>query len=196
MHLADLPRRDQIIITAIDLLDEVGTTGLTTKAIAQRQNITEAAIYKYFHSKKEIIEAVLKRATAFDRSIQDTIIKQNMGGKTGIFYYVTAYAEYYQKYPQICTPMFSFDLYRFDKAASAMVKEITQARYDLLQRLVKEAVEVRRSSADTDYDCQALTDGLFGILWSTVLLWKMSQCRFNLKERLERSAAGLLRDAI
>lgn len=192
MLLAELPRKDQIINTAIDLLDEAGTAGLTTKAIARRQNITEAAIYKYFHSKKEIIEAVLVRATAFDKSIQERIIQQNMGGKMGIFYYVTAYAEYYQKYPQLCTPMFSFDLYRFDEPVHEMVQKITNARYNLLHKLITEAVEARKTSAD----CQALTDGLFGTLWSTVFLWKMSQCKFNLKERLEKSAAGLLHDAV
>jgi AcrR family transcriptional regulator len=36
-------RKNKIIIEAIDLLDEAGIQGLTTKEIAKRQGITEPA---------------------------------------------------------------------------------------------------------------------------------------------------------
>lgn len=190
MYKAALPRKEKIIITAIDLLDEVGIGGLTTKAIAQRQHITEAAIYKHFDSKKDIIIAILKRYAIFDQSIRNTIIENKIRGKSAILYYVKAYAEYYQNYPQITTPMFSFDIYRYDEDTNNMMKTIVKDRYDLISQAVLQGVELGEILARPNY--QGLSDAVFGMVWTTTLLWKLNQCSFDLKKRLLTSVDVLV----
>jgi TetR/AcrR family tetracycline transcriptional repressor len=49
---------DRIVNTAIDLLDEVGLDGLTTRALATRLGVQSAALYWYVADKNELLDLV------------------------------------------------------------------------------------------------------------------------------------------
>jgi TetR/AcrR family tetracycline transcriptional repressor len=49
---------DLIVKTAIDLLDEVGLDGLTTRALATRLGVQSAALYWYVADKNELLDLV------------------------------------------------------------------------------------------------------------------------------------------
>ena len=185
-----LKRKEKVIIAAIDLFDEAGINGLTTKEIANRQNITEPAIYKQFRSKKEIVMAILERYSAFDEVIKNTIFDNAMGGKVGIEYLVRAYTEYYQNYPQITTAMFSFDMFRYDEELDQKMNDIVNKRRDVIFALVSEGKEKNEFSRVVDVE--AMTDALFGVIWSITFMWKMEGCKFDLKERTLKAVASIL----
>ncbi|SFL77754.1 TetR/AcrR family transcriptional regulator [Pelosinus propionicus] len=182
MYKAVLKRKERITIAAIDLFDEAGINGLTTKEIANRQNITEPAVYKQFSSKKEIVTAILDRYANFDDEIKNTIVDNEMTGRAGIEYFVNSYTEYYQNYPQITTAMFSFDMFRYDAQLHEKMTEIMKKRYQVLFFLVTEAKEKNQFSRDIDV--QAMTDAVFGIICSTTFMWKLDGCQFDLKQRV------------
>jgi len=190
MHKDILKRKEKIIITAIDLFDEMGINGLTTKEIARRQQITEPAIYKQFGSKKDIVMAILERCASFDELIKNTITDNNIVGKNGILYFVKAYAEYYQNYPQITTAMFSFDMFRYDVDLLGKMNHIVNERSKIIFALVAEGAENQEFPANVDK--QALTDALFGVIWSTTFMWQMGGCIFDLKDRILKAAAIIL----
>jgi len=185
-----LKRKEKIIITAIDLFDEAGINGLTTKEIAKRQNITEPAIYKQFGSKKDIVMAILDRCASFDELIKNTIIDNKFMGKEGIMYFATVYGEYYQNYPQITTAMFSFDMFRYDVDLLGKMNHIVSERWKVLLDLVTKGTENQDFPADIDK--QALTDALFGVIWSTTYLWQMGGCVFDLKNRILKAVEIIL----
>jgi len=185
-----LKRKEKIIITAIDLFDEMGINGLTTKEIARRQNITEPAIYKQFGSKKEIVMAILERCASFDQLIKNTIIDNKIIGKEAILYFVRAHAEYYQNYPQITTAMFSFDMFRYDADLLGKMNEIVNGRSKELFDLVTNGADNQEFSVDVDR--QALTDALFGVIWSTTFIWQIGGCVFDLKARILKAVEMIL----
>ncbi len=185
-----LKRKEKIIITAIDLFDEAGINGLTTKEIARRQNITEPAIYKQFSSKKDIVMAILDRSALFDELIENTMVDNNIVGKEGILYFFRAYAEYFQNYPQITTPMFSFDMFRYDVDLQQRMENIINARREILFGFVVKGVE--NKEFPEDMDPQAFTDALFGVIWSTTFIWQMGGCSFNLKDRIMKAVNSIL----
>ncbi len=49
-------RKKEIIEAALEIIDEEGFSALTIRKIARRNKITEAAIYRHFQSKKDIID--------------------------------------------------------------------------------------------------------------------------------------------
>ncbi len=185
-----LKRKEKIIITAIDLFDEAGINGLTSKEIARRQNITEPAIYKQFNSKKDIVIAILDRCASFDELIKNTIVDNNFIGKAGILYFARVYGEYYQNYPQITTAMFSFDMFKYDvdlfEKMNCMVNERSKVIFDLVTK------GVDQQEFPVDIDKQALADALFGVIWSTTFVWRMNGCTFDLKERIIKATEMLL----
>lgn len=185
-----LKRKEKIIITGIDLFDEAGINGLTTKEIARRQQITEPAIYRQFASKKDIVMAILERCASFDELIKNTIIDNKFVGRGGILYFTRVYGEYYQNYPQITTAMFSFDMFKYDadllKKMSYIVNERSKVIFDLITR------GVEQQEFPVDVDKQALTDALFGVIWSTTFIWKLSGCLFDLKDRMLKAVEMIL----
>lgn len=177
-----LKRKERIIINAIEILNEVGVNGLTSKEIAKRENVSEPAIYRHFNGKKEIIKSIINRYSSFDNLIRNTIIDNKITGKPGIEYFCKSYAEYYQNYPQITTVLFSFDTFKYDNDTNEEMKIIVKKRYDFLFNLVSEAIE--NNEVSSNYNTEALTDIIFGVIWSTTFLWRMEDCNFNVKDRI------------
>lgn len=182
MYKDILKRKEKILIAAIDLLDEAGIQGLTTKEIAKRQNITEPAIYRQFDGKKDIVISILDRYAAYDENIRNTILDNKMGCRQGILYFAKTYAEYYQGYPQITTISFSFDVFRYDKEINERMCSIINGRYDLILQLV--SIGLEKGEIPSHSDCQTVADAVFAAMWSITFLWKVNECNFELKERM------------
>lgn len=54
-------RREQILTAAVELFGEVGYRGTSLRDIAQRVGITHPGLLYHFHSKQELLSAVLER---------------------------------------------------------------------------------------------------------------------------------------
>ncbi|HHV21373.1 MAG TPA: TetR/AcrR family transcriptional regulator [Propionibacterium sp.] len=59
-------RREQILAAAVELFGEVGYRGTSLRDIAQRVGITHPGLLYHFHSKQELLSAVLARRDASD----------------------------------------------------------------------------------------------------------------------------------
>lgn len=182
MYKDFLKRKEKVIITAIDILDEAGIQGLTTKELAKREGITEPAIYRQYDSKQDIILAILDRYALFDEVITNTIKEQNMDPVQGVLYFAEAYAGYYQGYPQITTVMFSFDVFRYDKNTNDKMTSIFKRRYDFVTELIKKGQEEGVFGRETT--AGELADIVLGLIWSATYQWRMENSQDDLKKRI------------
>lgn len=183
-----LKRKEKVIISAIDILDEVGIQGLTTKEIAKREGITEPAIYRQFDSKQDIIMAILERFSKFDKEILNTVIEQNMSAKDGILYFAKSYASYYQSYPQLVTVLFSFDVFRYDPKLNNKMSEILNSRFKFLIELAQNI----KDQHDYQISAEDLASLISGSIWTTIYIWKLNGCKGELKDMVVRRMEWLL----
>ena len=51
-------QRDAVIASALELLDEVGVDGLTTRKLAERLGVQQPALYWHFKSKQALLDAL------------------------------------------------------------------------------------------------------------------------------------------
>ncbi|MDP4091416.1 MAG: TetR/AcrR family transcriptional regulator, partial [Bacillota bacterium] len=51
-----IKRKERVTLTAIDILNELGFQGLSTKEICKRQEISEGTRYEHFKNKNEDID--------------------------------------------------------------------------------------------------------------------------------------------
>jgi TetR/AcrR family transcriptional regulator len=65
MHGSD--RRQQLIDAALDVFSRRGFAGATTKEISETAGVTEALVFRYFATKKDLYTAVLERETGNGR---------------------------------------------------------------------------------------------------------------------------------
>ena len=182
MNKSYLKRKEKILITAIDIVDQVGAQGMTTKEIAKRNNISEPAIYKQFNSKQEIVTGVLEKYAAFDELIRNTVLQTHISGYEGLKLFYRAYADYYQNYPQIASILFSFDLYRYDSDTEKFMQDLIARRKDTLLVLVEKAVA--NGELPLDIDAATMAEILFATLIGTIFHWKLGEVKFTLTQQL------------
>ncbi len=58
--------KDRIIRAAIELVDEKGYKGATTRAIAERAEVNEVTLFRHFGNKKGILDAAIQKYSFFD----------------------------------------------------------------------------------------------------------------------------------
>ena len=61
-------QRDAVIRTALDLLDEVGIDGLSTRRLAERLGVQSPALYWHFKNKRALLDAMAKAMMVGARS--------------------------------------------------------------------------------------------------------------------------------
>ncbi|MEI3607523.1 TetR/AcrR family transcriptional regulator [Pseudogracilibacillus sp. SE30717A] len=66
--------KDRIIRAAIELVDEKGYKGATTRAIAERAEVNEVTLFRHFGNKKGILDAAIQKYSFFDE-ITETMRK-------------------------------------------------------------------------------------------------------------------------
>jgi AcrR family transcriptional regulator len=94
-------RKDGILHSAIEIIDERGFHGFTIRELSKRQNISEAAIYRHFNNKNDILKSLLEHYSDYYNKICETIKTENMSALQAINFYITSYYEYYENYPEM-----------------------------------------------------------------------------------------------
>jgi TetR/AcrR family tetracycline transcriptional repressor len=57
-------RRDEVLQTALELLDEVGIDDLTVRRLADRLGVRPGALYRHFESKRALLDAMVAHLVA------------------------------------------------------------------------------------------------------------------------------------
>ena len=59
MRLSAQDRREQLLTVAVDLFSRKGFSGTTTREIAKAAGVTEAIIFRHFHTKEQLYTAII-----------------------------------------------------------------------------------------------------------------------------------------
>ncbi|MFZ5352852.1 MAG: TetR/AcrR family transcriptional regulator [Bacillota bacterium] len=186
-----LSRRESIIISAIEIIDELGLQDLSIRELADRQGVTEPAIYRHFKNKQDIIIAILDYYSHFDDMIIKTVTDMKMGAKEGILFFNRAFAEYYENYPALTAIKFASHSLTYDYVLYEKIKQIDEARKDFLLKLIVEGQE--KGEINDAFTKEELTDIIMGLRRQLILNWRMSNYGFSLKERLLKTLDSIMR---
>lgn len=173
-----LTRKEKITITSIQILDEKGIKGLTTREIASRQNITEPAIYRHFSSKKKIILSIIENFKIFDELISSTIIENKMAPLDALRYYIESFSKYYENYPEITTIMFSLDVYGYDEDLRNEMFDTFSKRDKLIKDIIEEGQ--KKNLFTEKISSKYISEMIIDILWGTIKRWKLNGCKTDL----------------
>jgi len=181
MQTSLLNRREGIIISTIETLNEVGLQNLSTKLIAKREGVSEGTLFRHFSSKTEIMIAVIDHFSQFDNAIIETSINRKLSPIETIVYFVCSYAEYYENYPAITVIVQAYDSLICDPKLSNKVRDIISKRSDFILRNIKDAQESGTIKANISGELleNLITGGSIDIC----LKWRIEKFEFSIKER-------------
>lgn len=185
-----LHRKERLILTTIDIIDELGIQKLTTREIAKRQEVSEATIFRHFQNKNELLLAVLEYFTQYDQDIAESVMLRELDPLSALQYMVVAFAEYYENYPAITSILQLFDVLRYEPELAERIREIQDSRTIALKELIDLAISSGEIRMDIDSNMLAII--ISGMIREQSLNWRLHKNGFSLRERVEISLEMIL----
>lgn len=177
-----LKRKERIVLSAINIIDDLGINGFTIRELADKENITEGAIYKHFANKKDILIAIIDKFSMFDKSMMSTVKEKCNTGLDGLVYFLDSLLGYYENYPMIVSILSNNYMFEQEPEAYTKIKNINSVRYKFLCELVAKGQlegEIRNDIESTE-----LVNIIFGYVIETIYNWKNDNRNFSLKDRI------------
>jgi AcrR family transcriptional regulator len=153
---------------------------VTTKNLAQHQNVTEPALYRQFKGKQEILDNIIEAYVGYDEKIMSTIRQSNLSGKEAVLFYAKRFSELYQNYSELTTVMFSMDLYQYNPKTKTRMQEIIQTRLLFLESIFCSDSFPKEKK----YSAKELASMVNGIIFAQTYEWRIMDKSYSLEERI------------
>ena len=174
-------RKQQIIEAARKLIIKKGSEHLTVRRIAKEVNITEAAIYRHFKSKSQILSFLM---THISESMLREIDRKPSEGSSSLEaieevlrHHVSEIEQRRGMSFQVIAEILSLG----DKKLNAEVYESINRYLDRLSALFSAAEKSGEVRKNLDVDASALL--CFGAIQGLVNVWALSNYRFDVTEK-------------
>ena len=181
LHKRAKSRKEQIALTAIDIISEGGTQNLSMLKIAERIGVTDAALYKHFKSKNEMLlymvdlieEMLIDRMQEHSKKFEDPLERLK-----NILSFQFNFIEENKGIPRI---LFSEALQFKEKNLTSKISNILNQYLKLIKRTISDAKKIGSIKSSIDSDTLAIL--FMGMIQSTVILWTLGGCKMSLKKK-------------
>ncbi|TCT12130.1 TetR family transcriptional regulator [Natranaerovirga pectinivora] len=185
-----LHTKERIIFTTVEIINELGIQGLSTREIAKGLNISEGTIFKHFNTKNEILLAVLDHYSQFDEDIIKTTELKNLNPKEAILYFVNAYAEYYENYQEITAITLCIEVFYNIEELSKKIYDIFTTRINFIEKKIHTGVEMNLIKEVEGID--NLAEIIHGTIIYKIIKWRINKFNFSIKEEVNNSIQSVL----
>ncbi len=172
-------------MSTILLMNKKGINSFTTRDVAAEEGVTEAAIFKQYRSKRELIKAVVKNYAMYDDDIINSIELKKMSSIESIFHYFELYATYYEGYSDITVLTSNYDQLRYIDEIKDLIYEIEKKREVILYKLIKTGME--NNEFKSDLEVYYLVNALIGIFVNIVNKWRACDYNFPFKDEVQKN---------
>lgn len=176
-------RKERIIFTAIDVINELGVQSLSTKRIAQYENISESTVFKHYANKIQLLNEVLDFYAQYDKDLIETIGAKALTGLQGLRYLLDNLMIYYSNYPAITAITQGLDEMRYTEVLRSTVDLIVERRRKIMLHLIEEAKENR--TITSEYQSDVLYNILIGTIQNLIREWRYSNFETSLQDQYQ-----------
>ena len=173
-------RQQEIISTALDLINERGIQGLTIKNLSKKLSITEPAIYRHFENKIQILVALLDLLKKNTSQIFETELNSNETAIRKIERLFEKHFYSFAEMPSLASVVFSEEIFRNEEKLIGKISELIEHNNQTLLAILKEGQQ--RNEIRTDIDVNHLVIFIMGALRLFVKKWQFSGFSFNLEK--------------
>lgn len=166
-------RQRQIIRAALDIIADAGQEGLTMRRIAEKVGVTDAAIYKHFNGKKDILVTMTHY---IQQDLADSISRHTW--KSGnparqlkeLVRYFFQFLEQHHGVPHV---LFFSAINQQDSAYTQSILEILEQTLALFRSKIEAAQQCGLIRQDIDQNMIALL--ILGNIQSEITLWYLRE---------------------
>ncbi len=185
-------RQIEIMNAATARIDQYGIQELTIKNLAQDIGLSEAALYRHFKGKKEIMLGLLDYFTVRMKGRVEGIVSTSTSGPVYVLREIfTSQLNTFVANPAIVSIIFSEGIFQFNKELLEKVSEIMQIMETNIVAVVKEGQQ--QGAISSLLGSNANTTIIMGSMRLVVLKWKLSGHKSDLVKDGMAVLNGLLK---
>ena len=166
------PRQAEIVDAALKLIAEQGIQHLTIRNLSTAIGVTEAALYRHFPGKTEIIQAMVSR---FEEDVDDI---GELRGWAAIEAALVRRTELVLAKPDLARVVFAEELFKDSPETEQILHGMMQRHYKIMEQHFQEAVEDGAIRMDIPMD--TLFRLILGPLRLLIKQWGLSGGSFDL----------------
>ena len=171
-------RQREIIERALELLVEIGARGFTMKRLAEKIGVTEAALYRHFETKNDIMLAIVRD---FDERARNDLAKALPSGWRGVEAFITARVEQVAQRPALARALFTEELFVESRECAELMTNMFKRHRERMLEAFQEAKESGEIRDDISNDL--LFTMVFGAGRQLVKEWARSKAAFSLDRK-------------
>lgn len=185
-------RQIEIIEAATKRIDEHGIQDLTIKTLAADLNLSEAALYRHFKSKNEILLGLLTYFIEEMKDRLDVILSNKDRSPSELLkdLFDSQLKTFVQK-PSIVSVIFSESIFQFNKELSSTVSSMMELMHNHIEGIVKKGQANANFSKIVGVSTTATI--VMGGMRITVLKWKLSGHKSDLIKDGNKVLSGILK---
>jgi AcrR family transcriptional regulator len=185
-------RQIEIMEAATLRIDKFGIQELTIKNLAADINLSEAALYRHFKSKNEIMLGLLNYFISEMRvRISKIIVKKGCSASELLIEIFESQLKTFVLKPSIVSVIFSESIFHFNKELSNTVSEMMDMMQSQIEGIVKKGQE--EDTINKIVGISTLTVIIMGGMRITVLKWKLSGHQSDLVKDGRKVLDGILK---
>jgi AcrR family transcriptional regulator len=186
------PRQQEIIAAALALIADRGLEALTIKNIAERVGFSDAAVYRHFRNKAQILSTIIDLFARDSARLLEEIHGCTCPAPEKIRLFFLDRCRVFSADRVLATVLFAESLFQNDPLLAAKVHQVLQGHRRLLLATIREG---QRLGSIRPLPPEHLFTAVMGSLRLLVLQWRIGGYQFNLLragEGLWRSLATLI----
>ncbi len=186
-------RQQEIIDAAIELIAKDGIQNVTIKNLARAVHVTEAAIYRHFQSKLDILLGILELFKMEQTELAQRIDQENVTALERLETFFRLRFKQFSQRPALAAVIFSEEIFQNDRKLSVTINEIMDLSEKYFRNIILEGQKLEQIR--TDIDAEQLTLIAMGSMRLMVARWHLTHHQFDLQvegEKLWQSLKKLL----
>ncbi|HHV36277.1 MAG TPA: TetR/AcrR family transcriptional regulator [Candidatus Cloacimonetes bacterium] len=172
-------RQMEIMQAAIGLIAREGYENLTTKNIAAELGVSDAALYRHFDSKKELIVMILRYFEDISCRVISTIDSKDLSPMEKIRYFVMNRYEMFREDPELAMVMFSEELFKNDHTFEEYLLSIMHIHRDQIMGYIMQGQKL--GEIRSDLNPMNIFRMIVGSMRMLVTQWNLSKHAFDLE---------------
>lgn len=172
-------RQQEIIETALGLINENGIQNLTIKNLSKKLGITEPAIYRHFENKIQILVSILDLMKQNSNDIFSSELKSEESAVQKIEQLFKKHFRSFSEMPSLASVVFSEEMFRNEKVLIEKISELIEQNNKILLTILNEGQN--NNELRNDIDAAHLAVIIMGALRLFVKKWQISGFTFDLQ---------------
>lgn len=179
-------RKEEIFEATLKIIHEEGKENLTIRRIAKQVNISEAAIYRHFNNKKDIITQLTKNIfTQKPWDIEENFNNPSQSLKT----LINSIFSDLEENPHLTSFLFHEELFAEYPELLKMFHRYRQRKIKKIMQFIQKAQNKGKISSNVDPETFA--EILIGSIQISILQWQSKKHPYSLKNKSEKLSSEL-----